>query len=463
MREKIIANLKILKERILDFLQRDSDKKLPIHISRNLITGELSDNPRVLIKSLMNSNDETTANLGYFLSELECRYNIRINSDMMKYLLLNLDVDVFANPIYKNRKLDYYQAICYGCVVNNYNHVGQYGVLLETFESLLSRNQNSDREFELLMGVLEDYVTRNPYDALGKVLDDYQKIYIDGNKEEVLANLRKLLILLDLYGVKILKTTGLSYCDSKSKIIGINNVSSDVLVTIHEIGHMIDNYYRNSMEIDKKVLSRAYKFACNNPFAEIIIKAFCNAVEIARTESHYKYQYKVNEKYGNNDRFIGALIKYIYDTIKSQQFKRMFEFYNLSNEDINAILSDNRAGKIRIYDLALTLYKADLHNFEIKYMGNTAEAVATDIISAIFKTSELTFNGESFYLPIAHNSEYYNRDERNSMAEIMANYNVLKVAGRSDIIRALSILFGEELINYLESIYQRQHPKKRKR
>ena len=148
MQEKARANVKSLKEIILNFFQKNNNKKVAIHIGRNLITGELSNNPRVLIKSLMNSNDESTANLGYFLNELECKYKIKIDSEMMKYLLVNLDVDVFANPIYRNRKFDYYQAICYGCIVNNYNQVGLYGVLLETFESLLSRNQNNDREFE---------------------------------------------------------------------------------------------------------------------------------------------------------------------------------------------------------------------------------------------------------------------------------------------------------------------------
>lgn len=444
-------NIKDIIKRILN----GKYKRPSFNIGKNLITGKISENPKVLIKSLMNSNDTNTANLGYLLNDLEYKYGIKLNKQLTNYILENLELDIFANPLYRRKKIDYYQIISYGCILNYVNKMGMYGYFLDTFYELLGVVQNPDKEFDTLVDFLFNYVNNDSNNVLNLVLEDYQKVFKKGNKEEVLTNLRKMVILIDLHHVRFINTNTTSYCDKYNKIIALNNDMGDELVTIHEVGHMINDYYRFEEENYDLMRKKACLYAFNNPNFENRLKSLCITVNLVGGRASVDYDNVIKLRYGNINNYVGVYQNYIIAMINSGRLFEIFSIYNLSQEQINKIILDYNTSYINVYEFAKMLYSIDYSNYRIKCMENVEESFVLDIISAIFKSNKFRFFDQDICLPISHDAAYYQKYANNSISEILADFNVLKVTGRDDLIEILREMFGNEFLVFIEKIYEK--------
>ena len=113
--------------------------------------------------------------------------------------------------------------------------------------------------------------------------------------------------------------------------------------------------------------------------------------------------------------------------------------------------------KERLIDRLTGIFcSARIEDFVKKYQYTFPEFCFCDIVSAIFNGFDININGEKIQVAIGHTKEYYESYKGHYFDEIIAEYNVLKVLGRNDLIDKMRELFGDELLEYLDRAYHEE-------
>lgn len=422
------------------------------YVNDKLISEDIKSDGVNLIKILINSNDRNTNNLGYFLDNLYNFFCINFDDELLKIILDNLDSDIFNNPCYRH-KLDYLQALSNSCMIGELFNNGQYDLGIKIFKKILSNNLAQDEEFQILTSLLSKNIDNSYYNMFDIVLNSYHWAYQNGSKENVLVNIRKMIILVDFYNVKFIRSNDVSKCDYINNIISINEKYGNTLVIFHEFGHMIDTYLRGKQEVDNDILKKAKVYALKNPSFELEICKLEKEILEAKKLGITMYKESVYNHYGSIQNLLNIYRDYVAKMINNNLLNRIFFTYNFSQSDCDKVINDYQKGCLNYDKLAIKLYNIDYNNFLDKCMCEMESAAVTDIISAVFKTRNLIIHGHSYDLTIAHDRSYYRKNREFPLMEIMANYNVLKVTGKDDLIKKLEDIFGREFIEVLERMY----------
>ena len=425
------------------------------HVNENLKIASFSNNTDDMINYFLNSRDSNTFYLGVFLNCLVRHFRLNLTDEMKKIIINSLDKDMFNNFVYNKGHLDYFKALSNSCVIYGLIRTNQNAKMMKVFQMMLHNTFQVENEFSTIIELLNSHVANYSLSMLNEVIDAYVWAYQNFQKEDALNNVRKLIALIDVYNANFYETIGISFCDLKRNIIYLNKDLDDKLVIFHEVGHMIDNYIRIRKNDYHQNMAHFKRHALKYPFFE---KEICELKKVLLTverDATIEYTNSVIRKYGSVENLLMLYKNYIIEMIQNKNLHDIFLTYMMNKKQTDAILKNYYAGRLNYDGFAKLLYRIDLDCYTTKCMLKYPEALVTDIISSVFKNRNIKIKGHNYELPIAHDRDYYQKNDDYVIAEIMANYNALVITNQKELIQRLRNIFGNDFVDYLNLLYKK--------
>ncbi len=450
-----------IKKRLENYRQIYTRQNGPIDdFYENLCIG-LSDidkipDPRVtnLITRLNDSQDEKTQLFKTFLQNLVINLKINPSEKMIQkiYSVLETRGDEI---VCTNDNLSLINSMSYCCLINDLIRLGFVDKAEVLFDKILDGNISVEEEIIEIISILRKHQDFKGQEMLPSAIDAYEKYFLGGNKEVILDNLRKMLIMVDIHRLKFRKTSDCSHYISNPPTVYLNDVINDEITVFHEFGHVMDEYFSNrSYDESNEELYRNARNKANRSrsFAHNLVAI--NEMMLETKQNAYEvYDEVMEERYGSKENIYLEFYKYIHYVIKTFGLKNLLESFGVSEDNLDSILEEYSKRELNEFELAKEVYELDKRNFAQRYWRTKKECCVSDIVSAVFKTRNIFINNDKNRLMIAHDSDYYYETEGASMAEVLANYNALKVIGAEDMILMLRSMFGDEFVDAIDSKY----------
>ena len=343
----------------------------------------------------------------------------------------------------------------YCCLLNDLIRMGYEDRAEKLFEKIISGNISVDEEIIEIISILRKHQDLKGQEMLPNAIDAYERYFLNGDKEIILDNLRKMLIMVDIHQMKFKKTSDVSHYESLP-IIYLNDIINDELTVFHEFGHAMDEYFSNrSIEEDNEDFFRSARAKANRSQAFAYEVKRINEMMIeTKNNACVVYEQEMINKYGSLENVYSEFHKYVHHVIETYGLKNLLESFGVSEETIEAVLEEYKKRELNEYELAKEVYEFDKINFAQRHWRTKKECCVSDIVSAVFKTRNIFINNDKNRLMIAHDSDYYYETKDSAMREIMANMNALKVIGADDQLLILRRMFGDEFVDTIEDKYR---------
>ena len=404
-----------------------------------------------IIESLLRSKDRSTFNLGRLLRVIKDEFYdvyMDIVSDIYNYLdTVNNDIVFTGYPISDISLTSTIIMLKHAFYKDSSKKIG-----IKTLNKFLNGSMDNDREFYRLNSLVKTYSTNTENDRLNDVLRALVHYYEKENKEEALDNMRKLTVLVTVYGLRVSATEGLSCYMPGFNVICLCDALHSDLTIIHELGHAIDAFYgvRDKTTKDEYLFANARKNIRYNPRSEEIIKESQERIRKIKEETNVTYEMEIISRYGSVENAINRISQDIDYMIRNGRVKELFIQYNIPQEMRKEILEALKNNNFDLNKTSRDFYELIKKNFLIEYLYGTPDFIVSDIISAIYGGVEIELkSGQKAFLEAGHDSYYYESHPDNSMCEIYANINALLVSGRYDLIDKIKDLVGEDFFNYI--------------
>ena len=226
----------------------------------------------------------------------------------------------------------------------------------------------------------------------------------------------------------------------------------------HELGHCL---YDSVLDGDlpenwATIIENAKVFSSNNNNLSQISEEF----QIMRTTSYRKAETEYDkflssknltkEQYFENLK--DAYESYLQNTNLKENLVDYMESNYYSEEIIELLKSENVTAEELAYAEINEQINKTKEKIELTEYSNYC--AISDIIDAVYKGVQTDLNGNEFYTPYKHGSEYYEECEENLVFhEIIANFTDLKINGNKNALNKIKALFGETFYNILEETY----------
>lgn len=408
-----------------------------------------SENP--LIKTLLMSRDISTRNLGILLSKIEVEY-----PNVLSFIL----DEVKNNISYSGNEM-----IFTGNIIDRINlestlvfvrkalsHEETKKIGIDFLINTINGNMDMDFEFYALNSYLKAFVDVRGQERLNDILVTLNNYYENGNKEEALDNMRKLITLVCVDNLRFQSTVGGSFYDPNTNTIYLDTICNSGIVVLHEFGHAMDAYYsrRNKNQKNNSLLENARTNFINNEKSVEFMNKLQARIETIMSTTSAMYDNGMISKYGSIENAYNRFGQYIVYMINSGNIERLFYQYGVPMNMRQKIINDLNNRTLNIYELSKQFYNFDKYNFSNRYFYTKKEGMALDIITSIFGSREIRLkNGEVIELRVGHTKEYYDSYPDSNICEIIANFNALIVSGNQELLDIIRELIGEELYNYI--------------
>lgn len=309
-----------------------------------------------------------------------------------------------------------------------------------------------DFEFYALNSYLKAFVDVRGQERLNDILVTLNNYYENGNKEEALDNMRKLITLVCVDNLRFQSTVGGSFYDPNTNTIYLDTICNSGIVVLHEFGHAMDAYYsrRNKNQKNNNLLENARTNFINNEKSVEFMNKLQARIETIMSTTSAMYDNGMISKYGSIENAYNRFGQYIVYMINSGNIERLFSQYGVPMNMRQKIINDLNNRTLNIYELSKQFYNFDKYNFSNRYFYTKKEGMVLDIITSIFGSREIRLkNGEVIELRVGHTKEYYDSYPDSNICEIIANFNALIVSGNQELLDIIRELIGEELYNYI--------------
>lgn len=452
-----------IQKRLDDYRRINSRTKGPIEEFYETICTSLSEvnnivDPRIanLINVLRTSSDDKTKVLCSFLQNLVMKLRVNPSEKMIEQIYSTLEADENGDIVTKVDHLTIVNSMSYCCLLNDLIRMGYENKAEVLFEKIISGTISPDEEIIEIISILRKHQNLKGQEMLPNVIDAYEVYLTGGNKNVVLDNLRKLLIMVDIHQMKFKKTSDGSHYDPDGPTVYLNDIINDEITVFHEFGHTMDEYFSSrSTDEDNEALFRAARNKANRSRVFAYELKRING-EMIRTKNNACeiYDQVMLERFGTMENIYLHFYQYVHDVIQKYGLKTLLETFGVSEETTEEILKEYRRRTLDEFELAKQVYELDKRNFAQKHWRTKKECSVLDIISAVFKTRNIFIDNDRNRLMIAHDSDYYYESPDKQMTEIMANLNALLVIGAEDQIRILRTMFGDQFVDFIISKYQ---------
>lgn len=344
-------------------------------------------------------------------------------------------------------------------------------------KALIDGEFNEKIEFEILSKALKEKCNYNQDNSYTRLYEAIIESYNNGNKEIALFNLEALAIVNDQIVYKL--ETDRAYVrqlDENLFLYTLNENSNAKSTAYHEFGHIIHGtlYNYKQPENIEQIIKNAQENAIKNSDKLYEFEdAYMEEYQSSSINASKMYDHKVDEKYGNQTNYRNQLYHEIVKNMDNGHIQQYLENRGLSEKTIESLekyvglnsltekinsnnqLTEENKRNLRIITMniieAEKKHAVDIYKRE-KYIGPV-----TDIISAIYRQQDrIKINGEIVMLPYNHSNEYWNRTDNYEATyrEIVADINELKMKGQEDKIEELREIFGDELFDTVETMYE---------
>lgn len=408
-----------------------------------------SENP--LIKTLLMSRDISTRNLGILLSKIEVEYP-NVLSFILDEVKNNISYSgnemIFTGNIIDRINLESTLVFVRKALSNEETKKIGIDFLINT----INGNMDMDFEFYALNSYLKAFVDVRGQERLNDILVTLNNYYENGNKEEALDNMRKLITLVCVDNLRFQSTVGGSFYDPNTNTIYLDTICNSGIVVLHEFGHAMDAYYsrRNKNQKNNNLLENARTNFINNEKSVEFMNKLQARIETIMSTTSAMYDNGMISKYGSIENAYNRFGQYIVYMINSGNIERLFSQYGVPMNMRQKIINDLNNRTLNIYELSKQFYNFDKYNFSNRYFYTKKEGMVLDIITSIFGSREIRLkNGEVIELRVGHTKEYYDSYPDSNICEIIANFNALIVSGNQELLDIIRELIGEELYNYI--------------
>ena len=182
-------------------LLRNKAKGLFVDFSCNLKQDVTLNNEKLNLETIMqlllNSNNINAVNYGRFLYNLVYKLNVIPNDVMIKIIYESISLD--NNQITTTSKMDEIESLSNSCMLNLLYRNKQDMLATNLMKKMINNNLEEEEEFNLLVQTLL-LKNNSENDMLTYVISAYKEAYKNGDKKITMDNLRKMLILSEMYG-----------------------------------------------------------------------------------------------------------------------------------------------------------------------------------------------------------------------------------------------------------------------
>ena len=411
-----------------------------------------------LLNELSYSNDENTRWMGLFIHKLISEYDIDLSYDILR--LINSNIRVYNNGeyIYTNSNLNYIKALCSSCLVADLlNNKKLESLGHSILRKTLSGTLTNDEEFYAYISALSLKTGELDQEKLKDVIDAYVKAYsLDKDKNVILDNVRKMLLLIDYDDLKFKKTILGAYYNTKDHIVYLNDTVNDNFTIFHEFGHVIDEFFndrsRNGRSFES-LYRRARSHARSNPKFKNVLKKLNSTMNIVYDDANKIFDSRMIRIHGSKENIHRAYLEVVRKFIQENSIEDLLDSFGIDDETTDIVLNHYYSNTLDMDRLVNTVYNAQKENYAEKMWRALPEGVVSDMISSVFKSVRINVDNSSYLLFSGHDNDYYNSFSDASMSELLANYNLIKVMGLDRELRLLRDLFGDVFVNTLDRIY----------
>ena len=430
---------------------------------RNAYQGSSIYNPRYSfnINSILNelsySDDENTRCMGMFIHKLVNEYGINLLPEAIRIIKSNIRI-YNNNYIYRNSNMNYIKALSNSCLVADLLSEREFNILGNSvLIKILNGNINIDDEFYAYITALSLRVKDVDQEKLKDVIDAYNRVYIlSGNRDIIIDNLRKMLLLIDLNDLKFKKTIMGAYYEPKENIVYLNDTVNDNYTVFHEFGHTMDEFFNDRSHNGRTFESlyrKARAQARGNPKFKKILKKLNNTMNIVYDEAGKIFDSRMIRIHGSKENMFRVYKRTILRYLNDNGIIELLDSFGIDDETSDIVLKQYRNNTLDIDRLVKIVYNTQRENHAEKVWRTRPEGCVSDIISSVFKSIDISVDGSDYYLFNGHDNDYYTSYSDAPMCELMANYNLLKVMGLDREIQLLREIFGNVFVNTLEEIY----------
>ena len=330
-----------------------------------------------------------------------------------------------------------------------------------TEKKFIGRNQRQIAALENFLRII-DTGTKSDEKAVNFLFNTFDESISKGNYETQLI-LEKF-IKLKIENPKLhieLDIGNAAYWSWEENKLVIGKLDLEWLATgnmAHELGHCL---YDSVLDGDlpenwATIIENAKVFSSNNNNLSQISEEF----QIMRTTSYRKAETEYDkflssknltkEQYFENLK--DAYESYLQNTNLKENLVDYMESNYYSEEIIELLKSENVTAEELAYAEINEQINKTKEKIELTEYSNYC--AISDIIDAVYKGVQTDLNGNEFYTPYKHGSEYYEECEENLVFhEIIANFTDLKINGNKNALNKIKALFGETFYNILEETY----------
>lgn len=218
---------------------------------------------------------------------------------------------------------------------------------------------------------------------------------------------------------------------------------SHLLFQIFENDEIINEYEKIRVQIDNK---KNYKII------QKYLKVFHDEYKKKKKDYEKEYYSLINDKYGNFDNYLMLLCK---------------DFYNNKDKMKTFILN------VAIFDLTYCNSIDSVKDVIIEFLETEKNEFINNRVRSYYGAKLMLENlldalmvGKIFDDPndeglSGHSTYYFDKDERNSFDECLANFDAIcKSNEKDELIRDLETLVGSELIKFLENYLEKNRKNK---
>ena len=415
----------------------------------NIPENTLSDDVPSLISALSKSEDVSTHNLAFLLS-----FIYRNNKDFYEIAcrdIYNYLDEKDGNLVYIGQSIDGYKLNSTISFLKRFLPRSQVNALpYELLHSVITFTNLDDIEFNCLAAYLRRSTGEVDQDNLKNTIRFMTECYEKGDKAYALDAIRKLVILVaNGLNFEIYQNSG---CYShKDEAIYLSRENNGNLNVMHELGHAIDLNFsppRSAKGCNEAIFEAKMRIR-NNPEYIRKIDTINLKLESNKKRLYDEFVDRMEKQYGSVDKVLDFLEQYIQKRINNGTFDLFLYNVNLDEDTTNQIISDFNNGTLDIRDTAEILYDAMASFYAYRALYNTEESVFLDIISNIFKDKKVEAKGRTINLEFFHTRDYYFKDEDSSMKELYANIYSLLLNGKTETLKLVQEMIGDDLYNYI--------------
>ena len=320
---------------------------------------------------------------------------------------------------------------------------------------------SSNELFDLYYLTLKDYANTCKNYELLRTVDALNRVHIKFNSAYALENMQKLAYLLFTVGINFAKTPCLANFDHMLNQVNLDNTYADT-TTLHELGHCFNHNFNVMPQNFVEVLDRAKRRAFAYPGLLSFLNRVQNNNDYINSAADSQALDYINATYGSVSNLKSSIFNFLKEILENNSVKvateKLFKTYDLDIKTIQNVCKMLNTQWCDLVQLTETIYSSIFKSYSSFYALNNLHLSFSDIVTNVFEKSDFNIWNQSFCLS-GHDNDYYSSHPKGLFAyfELMANYNVLMLYNRFDMIYELRQIFGDELFDLLGAVYQEQN------